>query len=224
MLGLASLQPTESVAAAVSKIKGQVSKWLRETAQCGDAGRLLSRGYFAMTTGQSTDESVLLYLETQGEHHGYDDRWAKPPVLVESYAACAAEDERLQAAHSHTRLQLHLVLSSWRRCGVFSQSLAAGIAAAWRASMHELKFALSKVSFVADHVHLALRVHPSVCPAELICGLMNVAQDIWRSEIDRMVTPPSLERLWQPSAYLGAYGNLASPQITAYLKAWQPAQ
>jgi REP element-mobilizing transposase RayT len=89
--------------------------------------------------------------------------------------------------------------------------------------MSESKLALQKVSFVPDHAHLAIRIHPSVSPAELICRLMNEAQAVWANEVDRVVAPPSLERLWQPSAYLGAYGELASPQIAAYLRNWQAA-
>ena len=44
-----------------------------------------------------------------------------------------------------------------------------------------MKIALVKVSFVPDHVHLALKMHPSVAPAEVVTTLMNSAQElVWR--------------------------------------------
>ena len=79
------------------------------------------------------------------------------------------------------------------------------------------------MSVVPDHVHLAVRVHPSVSPAELIGTLMNQAQSIAERAFEKMVRPPAVERLWQPSAYLGSFGELASPQVAAYLRSWQAA-
>ena len=35
------------------------------------------------------------------------------------------------------------------------------------------RFVLLKVSFLPDHVHVAVRVHPSVAPAVLVAELMN---------------------------------------------------
>ena len=68
---LTSLQPSESVATGTSKMKGRVSKWLRSQSAAAGDERLLSRGYFASTTGTSTAATVGAYLERQGEHHGY---------------------------------------------------------------------------------------------------------------------------------------------------------
>ena len=141
-LCLLSLRPEDSVSAAVSKVKGQVSKWLRSTTGVDDRERLLSRGYFAMTTGKSTVEAVAAYLDGQGTHHGYDGRWAQPPVFVKS---CPTEDRdewRLQAAHCQSLLRLHCVLATWRRVGVFSPSLAAAVTDAWREWMQESPFTL----------------------------------------------------------------------------------
>jgi REP element-mobilizing transposase RayT len=76
---LLSLRPEDSVSAAVSKVKGRVSKWLRSAGGYEDGQRLLSRGYFAIAAGKSTDDAVAEYLEAQGSPHGYDGRWASRP-------------------------------------------------------------------------------------------------------------------------------------------------
>lgn len=219
-LALLSLRPLDPVAAAVSKLKGQVSKWLNATR--GDQHeRLLSRGYFASTAGNSTDGSVAAYLQSQGRHHGYDARWARSPVFVKSFVPSQGDEYRLQAAHSHCSLRLHCVFATWHRVGVFAHSLANAITESWLALAPRSGFVLHKVSFLPDHVHLAVHVHPSVQPAGLICLLMNEAQSVAEFVMRRMNVPPAVERLWQPTAYMGSFGNLASPQVAAYLRRWE---
>ena len=43
---------------------------------------------------------------------------------------------------------------------------------------------------------------------------MNVAQDAFEDWLVR----DGLERLWEKSAYVGSYGELASPQIRKYVR------
>ncbi len=73
-----------------------------------------------------------------------------------------------------------------------------------------------KVSFVPDHAHVALRAHPAVSPGDIAIELMNSAQE----EIRGALIPARVERLWQPSLYIGSYGDLASPQIRKYIEQW----
>ena len=87
--------------------------------------------------------------------------------------------------------------------------------------LQDVQAALVKISFVPDHVHLALRVHPSTSPAELIVQLMNSAQDFMFQRYCEDVIRAGVERLWQPSAYLGSYGDLESAKIAAYIKSWE---
>jgi putative transposase len=217
---LASLLPKETVAACASKAKGRVSKWLREQLDLREPEKLLSRGYFACTAGQSTAEAVDRYLERQSEHHGYESR-ARPPVFTQRYRITADDEQRLSAQHAVTILQLHIVLSTSRRKGVFGQSEGEATADCWRRVQGELGMALEKVSFVPDHVHLAVRVHPSVAPANLVVALMNAAQELlWKDFADAVIRA-GVERLWQPSAYIGTYGDLESAKIAAYVRRWE---
>lgn len=217
---LASLLPAETVAGCAGKAKGRVSKWLREELELGEPRRLLSRGYFACTAGPSTAEAVERYLDEQGEHHGYASR-PKPPVFVRRYPLSPADEQRLSTQHAVTILRLHLVLSTWRRKGVFGRTEGEAIATRWRQMQDELAMALEKVSFLPDHVHLAVRFHPSVSPAIMVVALMNAAQErMWRDFPDAVIRAGA-ERLWQPSAYLGAFGNLEAAKIAAYVRRWE---
>jgi REP element-mobilizing transposase RayT len=83
-----------------------------------------------------------------------------------------------------------------------------------------LRFRFIKISFVPDHVHIAVRVHPVVSPAALSVELMNAAQELACSTLTRSVIEAGIERLWQPSAYLSSYGNLASARIRTYIDNW----
>src|SRR5438034_4207999 len=84
LLAQISFNPTETISGAASKLKGSVSSWLRTELGLLQPTDLLSRGYFACTTGKSTSEEVEEYLSKQGEHHGYAAR-ALPPVYVQKY-------------------------------------------------------------------------------------------------------------------------------------------
>jgi REP element-mobilizing transposase RayT len=217
---LASLVPAETVAACAGKTKGRVSKWLREQLHLGEAERLLSRGYFACTAGQSTADAVDRYLELQGDHHGYASR-TNPPIFVGRYPITPADEQRLSTHHAVTILQLHIVLSTWRRKGVFGQAEGEATATRWLQMQDELAMALEKVSFVPDHVHLAVRVHPSVSPANMVVALMNTTQELMWSDFPDSVIRAGVERLWQPSAYIGTYGDLASAKIASYVRRWE---
>ena len=220
VLLLLSLRPQESVSTCASKLKGQISKWLRQRLRLSEPANLLSRGYFATTTGKSTPAAVDDYLSSQGEHHGYAAR-VRPPVHVQQYELTTADQERLQAKHAYSMLRHHIVLATWRRRGVFGQPAGEALSQRWRTVLVDMRAALLKISFVPDHVHLALRMHPAVAPSEVIVRLMNESQQLMWQRFDDSVIRAGVERLWQPIAYPGSYGDLASPQISRYIQDWE---
>lgn len=216
LLTLVSLKPAETISACASKLKGQLSKWLREAQGIAQPTEQLSNGYFACTVGKSPREAVEQYLSHQSEHHGYAAR-ALPPVFVESYELSQEDAARVNANHSVVMAQFHLVLAtSWRR-GVFGSQEGRAVAEEWRKLQSSLRVALLKVSFLPDHVHLAVRAHPAVSPAALLVELMNSAQQLMFEKFAGAILQARVERLWQPSAYLGSYGNLTSPQMRQYI-------
>jgi putative transposase len=216
LLALVSLKPEETISACASKLKGQVSKWLREAQQLSQPAEQLSNGYFACAVGKSPREAVEQYLSRQSEHHGYAER-ALPPIFVESYELSEADEARISPNHSVVVAQFHLVLATrWRR-GVFGAQEGRAVADEWRKLQTSLRAALIKVSFLPDHVHLAIRAHPAVSPANLVVELMNSAQQVIFDRFAGAILQARVERLWQPSAYIGSYGDLTSPQIRKYI-------
>jgi len=219
LMAQVSMKPDESISACASKLKGQVSKWLRLQLGIETPTDLLSKGYFACTVGNSTSAAVEAYLSKQSEHHGYARR-ALPPVYFREYEAAADDDPVMAPSHAWVLSRFHIVLSTWHRRGVFGSAEARAIAEHWEVMQTRLRFRLIKISFVPDHVHIAMRLHPAVSPAALSVELMNAAQELAFSTLAHSVIEAAVERLWQPSAYLSSYGDLASGQNRAYIDNW----
>jgi REP element-mobilizing transposase RayT len=169
--------------------------------------------------GNSTSAAVEAYLSKQSEHHGYASR-VLLPVYLREYVPIADDDPIVVPRHAWVLSRFHMVFSTWLRRGVFGSAEARAIAEHWELMQSTLRFRLIKVSFVPDHVHIAMRLHPAVSPAALSIELMNAAQELAFSTLPRSVIEASVERLWQPSAYLNSNGDLASGQIRAYIDNW----
>lgn len=78
-----------------------------------------------------------------------------------------------------------------------------------------------KVSFLPDHVHVAVQARPGVSPASLVVLLMNAAQRVVWERFRASAIRARIERLWQPSAYVGSFGDWATPQIQHYIRNWK---
>jgi REP element-mobilizing transposase RayT len=222
--GLLSLQPTDSIAAAMSKAKGRISKWLTEhqSLEAPHAKQKhLAVGYFALTVGQSNAAAIDDYLNKQSEHHGYPRR-VRPPIYVRSIDHSESELIALQADHAVTKLRYHLVLATEYRRGVFTDDASQQVTEQWL--KQQAKFTLDKVSFLPDHVHIATSIHPSMAPAAVAEVLMNSAQELIWNRFPSLAVKARIERLWQPSGYIGSFGNLSSPAVKAYMRNWAESQ
>jgi REP element-mobilizing transposase RayT len=217
---LVSLRPDEPMSACASKLKGQLSKWLRQRQDQQLPATLLARGYFACTSGGTSTQKVEAYLQAQGEHHGYSTR-VLPPVFVQTYQPERESPAWWHAEHACTHLQFHLVLATLGRRGAFGPDEGAAVAARWLELQQPHRFALRKVSFVPDHVHVAVYLHPAEAPARLVLTLMNAGQSLLAARFPAELIRAALPRVWQPSAYVGSYGDLATPQVQKYLERWQ---
>ncbi len=213
---IVSLRPVETISSCAGKLKGRVSKWLREELDLIEPQSLLSKGYFACTTGNSRSKIVDRYLSLQAKHHGYSHR-ILPPIFVEQYRLGTKDEEQLAPNHAMVVAKFHLVFSTTGRKGIFGSAQGKRIAREWIKIQRELQFALLKVSFVPDHVHVALQSHPAVSPATIAAALMNAAQQVVLNELIQA----GVNRLWMNSAYVGSYGDLANAQIRKYMEKWK---
>jgi REP element-mobilizing transposase RayT len=102
-----------------------------------------------------------------------------------------------------------------------SKKAAEAVADAWGRQLNRQRVQLCRLSFVPDHVHLAIRTHPSVVPAELVVELLNSSQQLMFQAFDELVIATGNRRLWKPSAYVGTYGDLSNRQVQAYLRNWR---
>jgi REP element-mobilizing transposase RayT len=213
---IVSLKPIESISSCASKLKGRVSKWLHDTSEFADTRPMLSKGYFAVTTGKTRSRVVERYLSLQAEHHGYSRR-ILPPVFVKQYRLSDEDQRRISPKHAVVVAKFHIVFSTPGRRGIIGSQEGRRIAQQWLKVQRRFKITLVKVSFVPDHVHIALQCHPSVSPGTVAAVLMNAAQEVMQRELIQA----RVDRLWVNSAYVGAYGDLSSGQIRKYLENWK---
>ena len=219
-LALVSLKPTDTVSAAASKVKGRFSSFLRSYYNLAENVRLFARGYFASTSGKSTELQVINYLSKQSGHHGFEKRTI-PPVFQREFAEEAVDESRLNPNHALACLRYHVVLATTDRKGIFGSESGPVFTSCWQKAGHENGFKLIEVSFLPDHVHLAIRSHPTVAPAEIVSELMNLAEEVIWERYSEHVIQAGVDRLFTPSAYVGGYGRLNSKAIRGYLDRWK---
>ena len=219
-LALVSLKPTDTVSVAASKLKGRVSKFLRTNYDLREKARLFSRGYFAATSGKSKRSQVNRYLSKQSGYHGYADR-AIPPVFQREFPEMGTDDSRLNPEHAVTCLRYHIVIATTARKGIFGSESGPAVTWSWQEAEQANRFKLIKVSFLPDHVHLAIRSHPTVAPARIVSELMNLAEEVMWERHSEHVIQAGVDRLFTPSAYVGGYGDLNSRALKRYLNRWE---
>jgi REP element-mobilizing transposase RayT len=217
---LASLQPTDSIATGASKIKGGASKILKQLASSTRAFPRFGTGYFACTTGPRTSDQLNRYLEDQCQHRGYHNR-RNPPFYLRTWSTTDQGDADLQANHSRTIVRWHLVFSTWNRKGTFSADAAEAVAGVWARRFDRRRVQFRKVSFLPDHVHLAIGTHPSIAPADVVLELLNSSQKLIFGSFDGLIIATGNRRVWKPSAYVGTYGDVSHRQVQAYLRNWR---
>jgi REP element-mobilizing transposase RayT len=218
---LLSLSPGQPLSAVASQLKGQLGKQVRESVGTATPASIFGKGYFACTVGDSRADQVDRYLDIQPRHHGYQDR-ILPPVYGATFQLDSEREQRFNPHHAVAVLQFHVVLVTQQRLGIFGGQSGPVVARAWNTVLaKEDRAALLKVSFLPDHVHVAVRTHPSVAPSGLVLDLMNEAQRVMTEQYGEHLIERGVTRLWQPGAYVGSYGDLASNQISAYVRSWE---
>ena len=170
-----------------------------------------ARGYLARSTGRKRTDAVRDYLDQQAKHHGYDSRILPP---VSSFRA--TQPRLLGSAHASFDLSHHLVFATPKRKGVFTSTLGKALTEYWLKVATARDFAIDQVSFVPDHVHLAVRIVPKMSIEECALSLMNNGQHFVSKHYPQVFVKSGIDQLWESSAYAGTCGDFT----TALLKSW----
>lgn len=209
---LVSLRPSQTISTVVQTLKTNSS---RECRRRFDVPKpVWARGYLARSSGRMRIGAVRHYLEQQSRHHGYDLR-ALPPV----YRYRATEPVQLSAAHSSFELHHHVVLSTYRRKGIFNSHLGKSLTEYWLTVASKRGFAIDQVSVVPDHVHLIVRIVPSMSIEECTLLLMNNGQHFVAKNYPRLLVQVGVNQLWEASAYAGTCGEVTTAMVKAWLRA-----
>ncbi|HJX90392.1 MAG TPA: IS200/IS605 family transposase [Pyrinomonadaceae bacterium] len=207
---LVSLRPDQAVAKTIQTLKTNASRewskqWSLDTP-------VWARGYLARSVGKVRIDAVRRYLEQQGAHHGYDSR-VVPPV----YRYRDSKPGTLATAHSNFELNHHLVLATCRRKGIFGASLGKALSEYWLRVASKHRFAIDQISVVPDHIHLIVRIVPSMSIQECALLLMNNGQYfVWKNYSQELIKA-GIDQLWQASAYAGTCGEYTSALIKKWL-------
>ena len=202
---LISLRPHQPVAKVIQTIKTNTSRELKL------GSRVWARGYLAQSVGRLRISAVRNYLEQQSAHHGYDSRWL-PPV----YQYRAEQPVELTASHAFFDLSHHLVLSTrWRR-GIFNSGIGRALTDYWLRVAAKRRFAIDRVSTVPDHIHMIVRIVPSMSIEECALLLMNNGQYFMAKTYPQLLIQARVDQLWQSSAYAGTCGRYT----TALMQRW----
>lgn len=207
---LVSLRPHQAVAKVVQTLKTNSSReW---NLRFETAPPLWARGYLARSVGQVRIGAVRKYLEQQSAHHGYESRLL-PPV----FKYRATEPSVLVASHAFFELDHHVVLATCQRKGVFDSVVGKALSDYWLRVASKRGFAIDQVSVVPDHIHLIVRIVPSMSIEECVLLLMNNGQHFVGLNYPQLLVQAGINQLWLPSAYAGTCGDYTTGLIQKWL-------
>ena len=77
------------------------------------------------------------------------------------------------------------------------------------------------MSFIPEHIHLAIRIHPMVKPIDIMEIIMNSAQNTMFDEFSDVMIKFSAGRLFEEGGYLGSFGSIDSEMTRKLIRYWQ---
>jgi putative transposase len=207
---LVSLRPDQCIAKTIQTLKTNSSReWNRKFTL---EPPLWAKGYLARSVGLIRIAAVRQYLEQQAAHHGYDSR-IRPPV----FRYRATEPVSLIASHALFELSHHLVFATCRRRCVFDSSLGAALTDYWLRVATKYGFAIDQISLVPDHIHLIVRIVPTMSIEQCALALMNNGQYFVAKSYPQRLVEAGINQLWQPSAYAGTCGEYTTGLLQKWL-------
>jgi len=206
-----SLRPSDTISKTLQKLKGNLSGLLGP--EFGVQPPMWADGFLGRSVGRVRIDAVKKYLENQAEHHGYNRR-ARPPL----FRYRAKQPQALAAAHTVFDLSHHLVLATRYRRGLFGSQIGGELVRYWLAVAHEKGFAIDAATVLPDHVHLIVRIVPKMSVESCALALMNNGQYWYAKHFSPLLVRAEVDRLWEPSAYVGTCGELTTALLKSFLR------
>jgi putative transposase len=208
---LLSLRPNHVISNVIQTVKTNLSR--ESCVAFALTPPVWERGYLARTVGRVRIGAVRKYLDGQAEHHGYASRLL-PPV----FRYIARERVSLQAVHAAFDLNYHLVFATRYRRAIFGSRIGSELGAYWLRVAEKRGFAIDRMSFVPDHVHLMVRTVPKISIEDCALALMNNAQHWMAQRFAAVLVKEKVDQLWQSSAYAGTCGEVTTALMKWFLR------
>jgi REP element-mobilizing transposase RayT len=78
-------------------------------------------------------------------------------------------------------------------------------------------FAIDQISLVPDHIHLIVRIVPTMSIEQCALALMNNGQHFVAKSYPQRLVEAGINQLWQPSAYAGTCGEYTTGLLQKWL-------
>jgi putative transposase len=210
-----SLRPEHSVAEAVKKIRGNLSRSLCGEYSVLEPGKLWSRGYFAKSAGKVGDAVIAKYIASQAEHHGYEGSSAS---LVRAYDE--PETPPALSYHNHVAFNLthHLVFDTQRHAHVFDDWTGNALIEYWLKVAEKKEFKIAQIRVLPNHCHLRVRLMPAMSVLECALALMNNSWAMMNRRFCGVLKQTDAWDVWEPSFYAATIGDVTTAEVKAYVR------
>ena len=79
-------------------------------------------------------------------------------------------------------------------------------------------FAIDQATVLPDHIHLLVRITPTISLEQMTLSLMNNGQYFMGKNSPGELVEAKVDQLWQSSAYVGTCGELTTALLKAFLR------
>ena len=114
---------------------------------------------------------------------------------------------------SYTQLYLHLIWATWDRLPLITADVESRIYAAIAAKCRQLKCEPLAINGVEDHVHVLVRLHPTVSVARLVKEIKGASSHLMTHEIK-----PGKFFKWQGAYRAFTIRKSDVPTVRAYIQ------
>lgn len=210
-----SVRPEHSIAEAVKRIRGNLSRLLCAEYAELEPGRLWSQGYFVKSIGKVEESVIARYIATQAEHHGFTGSSAS---LVCEYDEPGTPPTLCFRNHVAFNLTHHLVLDTQRHAHVFDDVTGKSLIEYWLRVAEKKAFQIAQIRVLPNHSHLRVRLRSTMSALECVLALMNNSWAMMNRRFWGVLKQTDAWDVWEPSFYAATTGDVTTAEVKAYLR------